>query len=400
MFRRAMLISVMAFGALVTPIADEPSAQAASDASPLHGMPDSRTLNLPVLATGQLQNPEGAPAAGTVVAYAWPTNIPMSVGDRVTLTPVAWTEIGNDGRFTLRASGSPALQRLASANGGYLNLSLEAGSAEGHQPANISRYLGNGPFASGGVSSGSWPESPEVEAAPVVVRLDEDASRFQASKTGRPYLPCFGEYDLVETRKADTVVGELNTESDTTSARFVYGEGNHADSDISIAAKPNGGRWSLAGTHHIANSDETRVFKDAVPMERLRILSSFDYHLYRDRCRHPSERVMPHGWRTGVSSVAHLVPDCGGNDNSAEYEPRTGFRRDTNRAATWSGAAEVFGASISARSGYSRYVTVAMEFGDRPIHTVCGDNAPPNRSHHVYSGIEVPGVPCRPGRPC
>jgi hypothetical protein len=363
-------------------------------------MPDSRTLNLPVLATGQLQNPDGAPAAGTVVAYAWPTNIPMSVGDKVTLTPVAWTEIGNDGRFTLRASGSSALQRLASANGGYLNLSLEAGSSDRHHQTNLSRYLGSGTFASGPAAGESWPESPEVEAVPVVVRFADNTPGVHANDMRTPYLPCFGEYDLVETNKADTVVGELNTESDTISARFVYGEGNHADSDISIAAKPNGGRWSLAGTHHIANSDETRVFKEAVAMESLRISSSFDYHLYRDRCRNPSYRVVPHGWRTGVRSVAHLVPDCGGNDNRADYEPRSGFRRDTNRAATWSGAAEVFGASISARSGYSRYVTVEMEFGERPIHTVCGDNAPPNRSHHVYSGIDVPGVPCRPGRPC
>lgn len=335
-----------------------------------------------------------------VVAYAWPTNIPMSVGDRVNLTPVAWTETESDGRFTLRAAGSPALQRLASANGGYLNLSLEAASDDRRQPLNISRYLGNGTFASGGGPGGSWPESPDVEAEPVVVRFDGDVSRFQASNAGTPYHPCFGEYDIVETKKADTVVGELNTESDTTSARFVYGEGNHADSDISIAARPNGGRWSVAGTHHIANSDETRVFKEAVAMERLRISSSFDYHLLRDRCRNPSERVAPHGWRTGVTSVPHVVPACGGNDNSVDYEPRSGFRRDTNRAATWGGAAEVFGASISARSGYSRYVTVEMVFGQRPIHTVCGDNAPPNRSNHVYSGIDVPGPPCRPGRPC
>ena len=230
-----------------------------------------------------------------VVAYAWPTNIPMSVGDRVDLIPVAWTETESDGRFTLRASGSPALQRLASANGGYLNLSLEASSADRHQPLNISRYLGDGTFASGGGSGGDWLESPDVEAEPVVVRFDEAGSTLQVSNGGTPYHPCFGEYDLVETKKADMVVGELNTESDTMKARFVYGEGNHADSDISIAARPNGGRWSLAGTHHMSNSDETRVFKDAVAMERLRISSSFDYHLYRDRCRNPSHRVAPHG---------------------------------------------------------------------------------------------------------
>lgn len=97
MFRRAMLISVMAFGALVTPIADEPSAHAASHVSPALGMPDSRTLNLPVLATGQLQNPDGAPATGMVVAYAWPTNIPMRVGDKVTLTPVPGPRLGTMG---------------------------------------------------------------------------------------------------------------------------------------------------------------------------------------------------------------------------------------------------------------------------------------------------------------
>ncbi|MGH9042548.1 MAG: hypothetical protein ACRDZ3_20220 [Acidimicrobiia bacterium] len=395
-----MLISVFACAAVVTPIADEISASATPHAPHPLGMPDSRSLNLPVLATGQLQDADGDPAAGMVVAYAWPTNMPMSVGDRVSLTPVAWTESGPDGRFTLRASESPALQRLASANGGYLNLSLEAGSADRRQPLNISRYLGGGAQFSRGLAQEAWPESPEAEAVPVVVRFVEDAQGFRATSTGTPFHPCFGEYDVVETKKADTVVGELNTESDTVEARFVYGEGNHADSDISIATKPNGGRWSLAGTHHIANDDETRVFKDAVAMERLRIYSSFDYHLYRDRCPNPSYRVAPHGWRTGLTSVPHLVPDCGGNDHTVFYEPRAGFKRDKNRSATWSGAAEVFGVSLSARSGYSRFVTVGMTFGENRRHAVCGDDDTPNKSSHVYTGIEAPGVPCRPGHPC
>jgi hypothetical protein len=394
-----MLISVLVLAALVTPITlENHPAQASSRPLQVRGVADSRTLNLPVVARGQLQDANGTPASGTVVAYAWPTNATLDAGDVVKLTPVAWTEIGRDGEFILRATGSPELSRLASANGGYLNLSLEADSADRHQQAHISRYLGAG-FA-GSSSAGAWRESPEIQAPPVVLRFEDNASQYEARNTATPFHPCFGEYELVETKKVDTVVGELNTESDTVAARFVYGEGNHADSDISVAAKPNGGRWSLAGTHHIANDDETRVFKDAVPMERLRISSSFDYHLYRDQCPNPSYRVVPHGWRTGVTSVPHLVPDCGRNPYAVNYEPRTGFRRDKNRSATWSGAAEAFGASLSARSGFSKYVTVEMTFGDSARHAVCGDDDTPNKSSHVYTGIEAPGVPCRPGRPC
>lgn len=61
MLRRAMLVSVMAFGAVVTPIAEDLSVQAASPAPHPLGMPDSRTLNLPVLAAGQLQDDGGGP---------------------------------------------------------------------------------------------------------------------------------------------------------------------------------------------------------------------------------------------------------------------------------------------------------------------------------------------------
>lgn len=393
---RAMLVSVLVLGTLTIPVPGGEAAGATTPPVTLSGIPDSRALRAPVLVSGRLEDATGSPTPGSVAAYAWPTNMPMQVGDTVRLTPAAWTHVGPDGTYTLRSPRTPALARLAAANGGYLNLSLESDARGRHQKIHFSRYLGSDQewYA---MARSAWPERPDLEASPVTLRFD--AASFAANDEPQPLHPCWAEFELVDTRKASTVVGELNPEEDTIAASFTYGEGNHADSDISIGVKAPSGNWATSGSHHLANSDQGRTVKHAGPMERLRISNNFDYHLYRTKCG-DREQIVPHGWRGGVSSVPHLIPDCARSRHDDEYERNSAYHRDKNRAGTWEGAVEVFGASLSARSGYSKEVQVFMKFGERPTHHVCGDNADAMHSNFVWTGINVEGAPCQPGRPC
>jgi hypothetical protein len=67
----------------------------------------------------------------------------------------------------------------------------------------------------------------------------------------------------------------------------------------------------------------------------------------------------------------------------------------------WGGAAEVFGASLSARSGYSEFVSSHWEFGaNEEEHLLCGNDDKIQRATRIYAGPLDSSEPCLPGRPC
>jgi len=82
------------------------------------------------------------------------------------------------------------------------------------------------------------------------------------------------------------------------------------------------------------------------------------------------------------------------------YGPGGGFTREENRASTWGGAAEVFGFSFRARSGYSRWVKSRWKFGHEANHVICGNDGKVDKSSLIFAGWDAPDYPCRAGRPC
>lgn len=365
----------------------------------------------PVIASGRLLDSSGRPTPGAVELLAWPPAETQQVGQEVALIPVAQTQAGPDGRFTLRTPDSPQLAALAAPNGGYLNLELHALSGGTIEETHFSRYLAQ---ESGfGVldadrPQGTWLARPDEAAEPVTVRFQRPSdTRAQSvdQSTRFPVLGgngCYGQ-KLVEKSASDTVIGELRTEPDTRAGKFVYGK--TADSDISVALRTGGGNWSLSGEHHVANSGGTAVTQNAGRDQHMTVLSSFEYGRYETIC--PSgkqEKVMPLGWRGG-GLATRPTPHRG-----CSYTPelrlfRFGnngeFKRDTERAVTWGGAANAFGASLSARSGYSQFVHADWKFGSESEHLLCGDDANPSKSSHIFAGHSTPAeANCRTGRPC
>jgi hypothetical protein len=247
--------------------------------------------------------------------------------------------------------------------------------------AHFSRYL---------APDGTWLARPDEPAEPLTVTIP----------TSAPDGVC-GPLKLAEKRPTDTVIGELRTEVDTTDATFTFGK--HSDSDISVGVRTSGGNWSATGDHHIGNALENAIVGHADHNEHMVVETRFEYGLFR--CSYgPYETTKSLGW-VGDSIVPYPTPHRGCDNAKPDFlahkGAKTEFTRGTERAAHWGAAAELFGFSFGTRSGYSTRVTSHWVFGPEPDHLLCGDDAGPGRSSHVFAGFVGPAPEaCRPGRPC
>ncbi|MGH8992544.1 MAG: hypothetical protein ACRDZ7_13640 [Acidimicrobiia bacterium] len=189
---------------------------------------------------------------------------------------------------------------------------------------------------------------------------------------------------------AETVIGELRAPHDTVEAVFTYGK--RADSEIGVATKGTHGPWSGSGSFHIANSEDTEVTQWAGSGQHLLVLTRFIYDRFEYTC--PSgrrEKVVAREWMGDVQSVPTAERGCAGvpEERLGRFTPGTGFHRNKEKAVRWEGAVGVFGASLTARSGYSRWVRGHWKFGSAGMHLLCGDNGPPKRAGRIFAGTSA-----------
>jgi hypothetical protein len=197
---------------------------------------------------------------------------------------------------------------------------------------------------------------------------------------------CYG-MTLIDSQIGQTVIGELRTPGDTQAASFSYGK--RADSEIGVAARGTDGPWSLSGTFHIANAQSAAISQRANSGEHLLVRSRFMYDRYEYFC--PSgrrEKVVPREWFGDVQAEATAVLGCANTPEirRGHYSSASGFDRDSQKATRWQGAVQVFGASLTAQSGYSQFVQSHWTFGSQPDHLLCGDNGPPARASRIFAG--------------
>jgi hypothetical protein len=350
------------------------------------------------IVSGLLVDTAERPVAGGVELYAWPTGRPVRVGESPQLVPVGFVRTGDDGRFAVRSGVIRDVAELAELNGGYVNFELRAFAPGGViQETYFSRYLDSARFAAQAADGRQVRRRPEWEAEPdqpaEPLRIALSAPSNGGSRPVNRISPmqggCYG-LKLLETQIAETVIGELRTPPDTKTASFRYGK--QADSEISAAGKGAKGPWELSGSHHIGNAQGGAVTQKASGGQHLIVRSRFAYDRYEHFC--PSgrrEKIVPREWKGDVMSVPTPERGCkyASQDNLGKYGADTLFDRSKERAVTWSGAASIFGASISARSGYSQRVAANWEFGSQPLHLLCGDDGPPWASRHVFAGFSA-----------
>lgn len=345
------------------------------------------TTRDPVLAAGRVLDSTGAAVAGPIEVRAWPTGLPLAPGDNVPTVSVARGDADQDGRFEIRAARTPELEQLAAVNSGYVNFSaITPDGGEWH----FSRYLGEGAAPLGQhLERGNWPERPGEAPEAMEIQVTEPAP----DRPGhfRAMAGFCQDYQVVDTKRASTMIGEINAESDTILNSFSYGEGNSADSDISVATKSAHGVWKLAGDFHVGTEKVATVGHEGGRGESLWFTSGFDYHLMRDKCG--NEKITVHQWRGGIENRPQMNMGCTA-DPYRRHRERYGaggkFDRSERRAMTWSRAAEVFGVGLSSRSGFSQNVQMHLVFGQEAVHWVCGDNAVATHSGRVFSGESSP----------
>ena len=345
------------------------------------------------IVSGLLADAADNPVAGNVELYAWPTGRPVQVGQTLQLLPVGHDRAARDGLFSITGGLTPDLAELARLNGGYINFVLQAAAAGVFEETHFSRYVGDTPITAQEAGRGQrpveWRASPEEPAEPVRFRV-QTATEGDSTSGDRPIHPmqggCWG-LTLVESQPRETVIGELRAPDDTESAMFTYGK--RSDSEIGVASKAANGPWSLSGSHKIANSQEAAITQRALSGEHLLVRSRFIYERYEYKC--PSgkgERVVPARWMGDVQAQPTAVRGCRRTieEHRGYYGPNGGFTRVKEKAVRWTGAAEAFGASLTAQSGYSKYVWSDWRFGRGSHHVLCGDNGPPWEAGHIFAG--------------
>lgn len=347
------------------------------------------------IVAGVLADPADSPVPGSLELFAWPTGRPVDVGQTVRLVPVGHDRAAKDGRFSITGDLTPELAELARLNGGYVNFVLQTTANGAIEETHFSRYVGETPFVAQEAGTMrrpvEWRASPDEDADPVRIRLSDAPAA--GSEDGRPIHAlqggCWGT-KLVGTEIGYTVIGELRAPQDTLESLFVYGE--RADSEIGVVARGSQGPWGASGSFHIANSDDTDVKQWAKSGEHLLVTTRFMYDKYEYSC--PSgrrEKIVPREWMGDIQSRPAAVRGCAGvpEGRMGHFGRDTEFDRVRERAVEWNGAVSVFGAELTARSGYSRWVRGHWKFGSGDSHPLCGDDGPPKRAGHIFAGTSA-----------
>jgi len=194
-----------------------------------------------------------------------------------------------------------------------------------------------------------------------------------------------------------TVVGEMNNAYPGGKTSFSYG--NQADSSISTAVSVNGGPFELGTAKHVSNaSGSTGSFTRGGPYAR-KVIGFFTYDKKRYFCKdrfgdsRKELHVEPVAWEgsiIGGRALPAAINRCRRNSpNTVRVPPGYVFSTSSEHAATWSNAAKVFGAGLSAQSGFSSFVTETITMPKaKGRYYICGSDGPPATASRVFTGLK------------
>jgi hypothetical protein len=346
------------------------------------------------IVSGVLADAADNPVAGSLELFAWPTGRPVEINQTVQLVPVDHDRTAKDGRFSIAGGLTPELAELARLNGGYVNFVLQATAASVIEETHFTRYIGETPFTARQAGTTrrpvEWRASPDEPADTVRITLRDAPA---ATSDDRPIHAMQGGCSgmkLIESQIRPTVIGELRAPDDTQTATFAYGK--RADSEIGVAGRGGQGPWALSGSFHIGNSQSGGITQRATSGQHVLVRSRFQYDRYEYTC--PSgrrEKVVARDWLGDYQSEPTVVRGCARapERHLARLGPDGSFNRIREKAVQWDGAVDAFGASLTARSGYSQYIRSEWTFGGAREHLLCGDDGPPLVARHIFAGTSA-----------
>ena len=209
---------------------------------------------------------------------------------------------------------------------------------------------------------------------------------------------------LVQTEIDPTVVGELHVAQDATGT-FSYGEGNRADSSISVTSNLGGGWHVNVGVFkHITRSDSSTITEsNPGPDWAHDLLSDFVYAKFKhERISNFDGQVCstwftvePREWWGGIQPGAdesRYLHQCLTTYKryANDFGPNSTFTRTNYKLRIWGAAARVSlgtgGIFLRARSGASQRVRYRYVFGGGRDHYLCGNDNRPAQSTRVLAG--------------
>lgn len=330
----------------------------------------------PSAVSGQVIDESGEAVAGADVAlYLASQTTDQSA-------PVASTRSDEGGNYALGVENTAILQDIADKNGGYVNFDLVVTTPTLVYMTALSRQYANG----------LWESSPSKNvamnpASKAVVR--ERNASFDATNM-RTKVKCGKLPVRADTRFTD--IGEYHSPNDSW-GHFTYGRS--ADSDIGVGFAQTGQGWHVSGSVHVGNTNSSNVGWQKGSNVGRRLQSQFKYMLYRwVSCVNPdktvSHEINAQAWTSGARNGQKngaLDNHCDNSRFKAVFGKGTHFDRTSNTAVTFNGAVSIFGASLTAQSGYSTWVQSHWNFGDRTkAHVLCGSDNYIGYSHRIYAG--------------
>ncbi len=284
---------------------------------------------------------------------------------------------------------SPALLRLAQANGGYLNFNLVV-ARRNHPPLTyaFSRRVEAGLSAVSAASrSIGTEESVCLEAGPLPQLAPVPAPFQLPFVTGTQ--PQSGVCDYYQRptsySKQFMKVGEMHNARDSV-ATFTYGQ--KADSTVEVAHSPSGSGWSFDGTAQVSNSSSYAQSLTRNSSQWFdagwQLTSEFDFgkteYIGENACAGRTYYLVralrwDGGWGFGndVSSM-----DGHPNQYAVSYPAGSIAWKNTATAYDYSAAVTVFNATLSATNGYSQCVMIKWTFSGFTQQLYGNDASPPN----------------------
>jgi hypothetical protein len=328
-----------------------------------------------VLAGGTLRGPTGAPSAGAVRVYAWPTEV--RPGARRVMPLVGSARADARGSFRIADADRGRLRRLADRDGRLDFMAI--GQTPGYAARTFfSRVVTGGTRARAATTHTSRQLTLRATApyAPAGARAAQGCVNYTVGRT--------------ET-EAWAPVGEINNAYRDTVATFTYGR--KADSEFSVGVKLGDGNWEAQGSTTVQTDRGAEQSRSRRGPYARRLFSKFLFRKERVITCAPfgpeSDVVRAVRWDGGWGSVKQrgTIRVC--RTGLFPYSGGDRFATSSEAAAIFHAGVHVFGASLDVQSGFSEYVSTEFKFGGsrNKRHWLCGPRGVPiTDAARIFSG--------------
>lgn len=383
--RRAAFVAlaVLSAGAITTT-----GAAAQADSSPppdVAKLPDSASLHVPAVATGNVELPSGEAVAGKpVLLMAWPSNDVtdrLVEGDRINMQPVARATTGSNGNFTLRIADNKNLREFAGKDG-LVNFEIIASDGGEVSAHSFSRRLERGPDAAHGPvltlpgythAAGSSANAAAPEKVQMALTLGSHpqgngAPGATATAQDAPVMKSCSSQLQKNLGLKWVLVGQHYSTASYVATDFVYTNGASSSLGVAISANGSYGSWSKSGSisksttgseDYPALHGKSSAYRDTY----------FKYGRYYVTCYEGYPGVASHYYETRPTSWAAgqrtRYPSAPAASKCVPQPKGSSFTKHTSQAVTWTNGADLsatIGIDLSTRTGYSGDAEVKFTF--------------------------------------